>query len=100
MIACIYHRQISLEQYIRRKCSAVDHGINLRLVFDYQQYLQERFYLAWSVLKSFYDRIFHSAASLDLQRLGITLLELTSMNDTIQNMSHVIVKNYDDSNLT
>ena len=67
MRAAIEHRQISPEQYIRTQHSAIAHGINQRLVFDYQQYLQQPFSLACSDFKSCYDRNFHSASSLALQ---------------------------------
>ena len=68
MRSAIDHRQICPEQYSIPQHSAVAHGINQRLVIDYQQYLRQTFSLAFSYLKSCYDRIFHSAASLDLQR--------------------------------
>ena len=69
MTAAIEQDKMAPEQYIRPQCSAVTHMINLRLLFDYQQYLQQRLYLACSDLKSFYDRTVQSTASLALQRL-------------------------------
>ena len=80
--------------------SAMANGINHRLVFDYQQYLHQPFYLAYSDLKSCYDQIFPSAASLALQRLGMSLLSIVSIHDTIQRMLHMVKLAYGDSNIT
>ena len=66
-------RKIDPEQYNIPQCSAVAQIINRRMVFDYQKYLQQPFSIACSDLKICYDRIFHSAASLALQCLGIVL---------------------------
>ena len=76
------------------------HGINQRLVFDYQQFVQKPFSLACSAFKSCYDRIVHSDVSLALPRLGITLPSIISMLDTIQRMPNKVRKSYGDSNLT
>ena len=46
--AAIEHVQIPLEQYRRPQRSTVKHGINRRLVFDYQRYVQQPFSLARS----------------------------------------------------
>ena len=81
MIAAIDHRQISPEQYSKPQCSAVAHGINRRLAFDYQQYLRQPFSLACSDLKIWYDQIVHSAARLALERLWISLPEIIGMLD-------------------
>ena len=77
-------RKIDPEQYNIPQCSAVAQIINRRMVFDYQKYLQQPFSIACSDLKICYDRIFHSAASLALQCLGITLQSIISMIETIQ----------------
>ena len=75
------------------------HGINRRLVFDYQQYLQQPFNLDYIDMKSCYDQIVHPSTSLDLQPLGIPLLEIIIMIDTIQRMSHTVRTSHSDSNL-
>ena len=100
MRAAIDDVQIAPEQYSIPQFSAVAHGINRRLVFDCQQYLRQHFSLSCSDLKSFYDRFFHSSASLALQRLEIRLLEIIIMLDTIQCMSHMFRTAYGDYNLT
>ena len=84
--AAIEHRQISPEEYIRPQRSAVAHEINQRLVFEYQQYLQQPFSILCSDLKSCYYRIFHSAAILALQCLGIPLPSIFIILYKIQRM--------------
>ena len=69
MQADIEHIQISPEQYRIPQRSSVAHGINWRLIFDYQQ----PFSLACSDLKSCYDIIVHSASRIAFKRLGIPL---------------------------
>ena len=76
-------RKKNPEQYNRTQRSAVAHGINQRLVFNYQQYFRQPLYLACSYLRICYDRTFHSSNILALQRLGIQLLSIFSMVDTI-----------------
>ena len=76
------------------------HGINRRLVFDYQRYLQQPFSIEFSDLKICYDIIVHSAASLVFKCLGIPLLSIISMLDKIQCLSHKVRIEYGDSNLT
>ena len=73
MRSAIEHRQNAPDQYSRPNLSAVAHGINRILVSDNQQYLQQPLSLACSDLKICYDKIFHSATSQALQRLGIPL---------------------------
>ena len=97
--SAINHRQIATEQYSRTQCSAVIHGINWRLVFYYKRYLQQPFSLSCSDLKSWCARIFHSAAILSLQRLGIPLPSIIRILDTIQCISHKVRTEYGDSNL-
>ena len=87
-------------KYIRPQRSSMAHGINHRLVFDYQRYLWQSLSLACSDMKSCCDRIVHSAASLSLQCLGIHILEIIIMLDTIKRMSHTVRRAYGDSNLT
>ena len=55
MRAAIDHVQIASGQYSRPQVSVLDLGINIRLVFDYQKYLQQHFSLACSYLKSCCD---------------------------------------------
>ena len=100
MRASIQHRKIALKQYSKPQRSTLAHGINQRLLFGYQRYLRQTFYLLCSDLKICYDRIVHSPASLTLQHLVIPLLSITSMLYTIQCMSHTARTAYGDSNIT
>ena len=88
MQEAIEYRQISPKQYSRPQHRAVAHRINQRLVFDYQQYIRQPLSLACSDLKILYGRNIHSAASLALQRLGIPLMTINIMLDTIQSIPH------------
>ena len=96
----IDHRQSSLYQYSQPQCSAMAHIINRRLVFDYQQYIQQPLSLACSNLKICYDRIFHSAAKLALKLLGIPLMSIINMLDSVKRMSHKVRTAYGDYNIT
>ena len=90
MRASIDHRKISRYQYIKPQHSAVVHRTHKILVLDYQQYLRQPLSLSCSDLKCCCDIIFHSAAILALQRLGIPLPSIISMIYRIQNMSHKV----------
>ena len=46
MRVIIDHGKFSPEQYIIPQRSAMTHGVNRRLLFDYQLYLQQHFSLA------------------------------------------------------
>ena len=94
------HGKIAPEEYSIPHCSYVAHGINLRLEFYYQRYLQQSFSVACSDIKSCYDRIFQFSARLSLQHTGIPLVSIISMLDTIQRMSHMVRTIYGDSNIT
>ena len=100
MRAAMYHRQIASEQYSRPQRTDMAHGINRRLVFDYQQYLWQPFSLACSYLKFCYDIFVHLYSSLALQRLGITLPEIITMLDTIQCMLRMVTVSCGDCDLT
>ena len=100
MREAIAHIQIAPEQYRRPQRSAVAHGINRGLFVYYQQCILQHLSLAFSDLKSCYDRIVHSSARLALQRLGIPLPEIVSMLDMIKRMSHTVRMEYGYSNLT
>ena len=97
--AVIHHKKIPPEQYSRPQHSFVAHGINHRLVFDYQRCLQTPFSIACSDLKICYDIIVRSASRLDLQHLGIPLPPIISMLDTIKCTSHRVGTAYGDSDL-
>ena len=99
MRASIEHIHIYQEKYSRPQRSAVAHGINWRLVFICQGYLQQTLSIACSDFKRYYDRIVRSAASLALQRLGIPLSSIISMLDTIRRMAHRVRTESGDSNL-
>ena len=86
MRAAIEYIQISTEQYNRPHRSALAHGINRILVFDYQQYFWQLFSLACSELKICYDRIVHSISRIELKHLGIPLPSIIRTLYTIQRM--------------
>jgi hypothetical protein len=90
MSAAILQNQIATEQYSRPKRKAIDHAINRRLVMDHQLYLRQPYAMTSCDLKSCYDRINHSSASLALQRIGITPHEIHAMFQTIQQMVHKV----------
>jgi hypothetical protein len=97
MDTAIAKDMIAIEQYSRPNRKAIDHSINHRLVLDHQYYLRQPFVLTSCDLKSCYDRINHTAASLSLQKVGIPQSKVTAMLSSIQNMSHRVRTAYGDS---
>jgi len=89
--------QIAEEQYRRPGRSAIEHVLNRKLVFDYCAYKKQAYSLCSCDLKGCYDRIVHSAASLALQRIGISQAKITSMFGTIQQLIHKIRTVFGDS---
>ena len=87
------------EQYSWPHRTAVARGINHRIVFYYQKYIQQPFPLDWGDLKSCFYLIVHSTNSLALKCVGITFLGIIIMLDTIKRMPHMFRKVYGSSNL-
>ena len=82
--------RISDEQFSRPGRSAQDNAISKRLVFDYFRFKKRPFGMCACDLKSCYDRVVHTAASLALQRVGIPLSKIKCMFGTIQRLVHRI----------
>jgi Reverse transcriptase (RNA-dependent DNA polymerase). len=100
MNAAIASDQIATEQYSRPNRKAIDHALNRRLVIDHQLYLRQPYAITSCDLKSCYDRINHTAASLTLQRLGIAKSEILTMFTSIQYMLHRVRTAFGDSTHT
>lgn len=64
---------------------------------DHQLYKRQPYVMTSCDLKSCYDRINHSSASLALQRIGVSPQEIISMFHTIQTMSHKVRTAYGES---
>jgi hypothetical protein len=92
--------QIATEQYSRANRKSVDHALNRRLVMDHPLYQRQPYALTSCDLKGCYDRINHTAASLALQRIGVSKTEATAMFDSIQRMSHKVRTAFGDSTMT
>jgi hypothetical protein len=89
--------QIATEQYSWPKRKAIDHALNRKLIMDHQLYIRKPYAMTSCDLKSCYDRIVHSPASIALQRLGIPKTEVISMFDSIQRMQHKVRTSFGDS---
>jgi hypothetical protein len=90
MKSAITLNQIVPEQYSRPNRNSIDHALNRQLVMDHQLYTRSPYALVSIDLKSCYDRINHTLASLALQRIGIHPTEIISMFDSIQRMVHKV----------
>lgn len=97
MNAAIQLGTIATEQYSRPQQKSIDHAVNRRLVMDHQFYCRQPYAFASCNLKSCYDRINHTSASLSLQRIGISKTEVMAMLQTIQQMSHRVRTAFGDS---
>ena len=93
----IYNNLVAEEQYSKPNSSAQDQCINRRLIFDLVRHTKQAMALASSDLKSCYDRIVHSAASLAMQRVGISQQVIQTMFDTVQKCEHKVCTAYGDS---
>jgi hypothetical protein len=71
MQAALKNQLIATEQYSRPHRKSIDHALNRRLVMDHQLYIRQPYAITSCDLKSCYDRINHTSASLALQRTGI-----------------------------
>ena len=86
---------LSPEQYGSRKdLSSAEQSLNKRLIFDLAM-LQRRSLVDTAVdLKSCYDLIGHSAASLSMQSQGAPAPPVVSMLSTLQDMEHHCVTSF------
>ena len=81
---------IAEEQFSRPGRSAQDNALCKRLVFDYFRLRKRPFAMCACDLKSCYDRVVHTAASLALQRVGVPLPQIQCMFRTVQLLVHKI----------
>ena len=81
---------ISDEQFSQPGRSAQDNALSKRLVFDYFRFKKRSFGMCACDLKSCYDRVVHTAASLALQRVGVPVSKIKCMFGTIQKLIHRI----------
>ena len=81
---------ISDEQFSRPGRSAQDNALSKRLVFDFFRLRKQPLGMCACDLKSCYDRVVHTAASLALQRVGIPLPRIQCMFSTVQRLIHRI----------
>ena len=88
MTAALNNNYIAAEQFSRPGRSAQDNALGKRLVFDHYRFLKLPFGMCACDLKSCYDRVVHTAASLALQRVGVPLPRIKCMFGTIQNLTH------------
>ena len=85
------------EQYAKPGSSAQEQCITRRLLFDMVRYTRQALAMASSDLKSCYDRIVHNAASLAMQKNGVSKQAAHTMFSTIQLCQHYIRTAYGDS---
>ena len=90
MTKAISQGKISDEQFSRPGRSAQDNALSKRLVFDYFRFKKRPFGMCACDLKSCYDRVVHTAASLALQRVGVPKMKIKCMFTTIQRLIHRI----------
>ena len=82
--------KIANEQFSRPGRSAQDNALSKRLLFDYYRTVKKPFGICSCDLKSCYDRVVHTAASLALQRVGVPLEQIRCMFGTIQTLIHKV----------
>ena len=92
--------RIAVEQFSRPGRSAQDNALGKRLVFDHFRFAKSPFGICSCDLKSCYDRVVHSAASMALQRIGVPLESIKCMFGTIQNLIHCVRTAYGKSDKT
>ena len=97
MKLAIKNNHIAPEQFSRPSRNAQENVICKRLVFDYCRGKKKPFGMCACDLKSCYDRIVHTAASLALQRIGIPVGQIRSMFGAVQKLVHRIRTLYGDS---
>ena len=96
-----YSESLADEQYGSRKDHrAIEHVLNKRLCMDLLRQKKQPGAIAFTDLKSCYDRICHSVASLCLQRQGVAESEIVCMFSPLQYLEHSIRCAYGDSTET
>ena len=97
MWSAVKHGHIAEEQYSRPRRKAIDHALNRRLVFDISRQQRSPLAMCSCDLKNCYDRIAHNAASLALQRVGVSRSKIVSMFSAIQEMIHTVRTSFGDA---
>ena len=86
------------EQYGSRKNkTAIECALNKRLIFDILRQTKRPAGICSCDLKSCYDRIIHSFASIAMQRAGAPATAIESMFATIQQLKHIVRTCHGDS---
>lgn len=89
---------LAIEQFgSRKRHKPIEHAVNKRVALDLLRQRRIAGALCTNDLKSCYDRIVHSVASLSLQRQGIQKSEVTAMFSTLQGLEHHIRTSFGDS---
>ena len=96
----MYNGLIAEEQFAKPKSDSTTQCVNRKLIFDLVRYARASFAMCSSDLKSCYDRIVHSAASLAMQKMGISRNQARSMFLTIQQCNHKVRTSFGDSEKT
>ena len=97
MNMALAQNKIADEQFSRPGRSAQENAVCKRLMFDYCRTRKQPFGICACDLKSCYDRIVHTAASIALQRIGIPRGKLIGMFGAVQKLVHRIRTLYGDS---
>ena len=88
---------VANEQFCRPGRSAQENAVCKRLIFDHIRTKKKAFGMCSCDLKSCYDRIVHTAASIAMQRVGISLSKIQSMFGCVQKLVHRIRTLFGDS---
>ena len=88
MKLAIAQNKIAKEQFSRPGRSAQENVVCKRLVFDYCRTRKTPYGMCSCDLKSCYDRIVHSAASIALRRIGVPVGKIKVMFGAVQKLVH------------
>ena len=88
MKLAIKKNKIAKEQFSRPGRSSQENVLCKRLLFDYCRAQKKPFGMCACDLKSCYDRIVHTAASIALQRIGVPLGKIKTMFGAVQRLVH------------
>ena len=94
---CVKNNLISEEQYSIPGKKCVDHALNRRLLFDITRYKKTSTAMTPCDLKSCFDRIAHTPATLAMASLGIPRKPIMSMFNTIQETDFITRTVFGDS---
>ena len=83
---------VANEQYSTPGKKSIDHALNRRLLFVLARYQKSSIAMTSCDLKSCYDRITHTPATLAMCRIGVPLEAIQSMFKTIQQSMVNILK--------